>query len=820
VGQPTNLNFDRGFATYYNGLIYVQRSLKFQAYNPTTDTWITDLTPPTYGLVHTGLMHEYKGRLFIGSGWETAKAKNNPFIQYYDVAKDKWFVATRLEFKNHALGYGSMFLYDNKLYYIGGYSNEAEPNFNNLVRSFDLEKLQFEEIDYQRQLIQNSEEAFANKVIEHEKDLIDHEQRIDSIEAITRKQDSDIASVDDDGMGILHMGKDVAETTVTTKIDGLLLDAPQLVTNGDLSTTGGFTYDGTGSIVISGGELLYTSGQTTEFPAIRPNVNTIVANTKYYFISRVKVNLTTQETITLRISNNPFTAIATQTTPTNNQYYVISGVLQPSIATRPRIDIPVVSGDTITLDYLFQFNISTLITNKQYSPIYNITFDLMTDAQIKAQMDLWVQNGTLPNSIQSVDFNKRLTSVGKNLFDGVWENDVTNGVVDGYDVYILNHGVSRLLNVNCLPNTQYTLQFDYKYSGASGVTYLQFEYSDGSNSQFSLASLSSTSWTSRTHTTEVNKTLIGINQVYAGVGTTYLKNIQLEQGSTATTYEPYRSSSMYLDSGEVGYSLPNGVKDTIEFRNGQAYYVQRVKKYTLQASDITSLATNNSELDKVITKNDTILGAFWSDSLKTFIYVPKWLQITTNEAGNSQSQIRTFYVSFTLGVVLGVSKGSYASLAEAKADLSGTDIYYQLAEPIETPISVVNNATAYPNGTFLIEDVVRRIGVYNAGITVDKAIKALDNIYKLNDDGSSTKLAVSGATVAGDGLSFTHTSLSNSDFVWFDYYYQGTNVKGLSTVYYYGDKMIVSGSGTTSGKVYKIVPTVVDENIVWTKVEV
>ena len=51
--------------------------------------------------------------------------------------------------------------------------------------------------------------------------------------------------------------------------------------------------------------------------------------------------------------------------------------------------------------------------------------------------------------------------------------------------------------------------------------------------------------------------------------------------------------------------------------------------------------------------------------------------------------------------------------------------------------------------------------------------------------------SVSGATVAGDGLSFTHTSLSNGDFVWFDYYYQGTNVKGLSTVYYYGDKMIV-----------------------------
>ena len=42
----------------------------------------------------------------------------------------------------------------------------------------------------------------------------------------------------------------------------------------------------------------------------------------------------------------------------------------------------------------------------------------MSDAQIpKTQMDLWVQDGTLPNSIQAVDFNKKVTSVGKNLFD-------------------------------------------------------------------------------------------------------------------------------------------------------------------------------------------------------------------------------------------------------------------------------------------------------------------------------------------------------------------------------------------------------------------
>lgn len=145
-GSQTNTSFDRGNAVYYNGLIYVQRSLKFQAYNPTTDTWITNLTPPTYGVVHTGLMHVYKDRLFIGSGWQSSVAQNNPFIQYYDVKKDKWYVATRIELNYEPLGYGTLALFDNSLYYLGGYVNELNPVFNRYVMSFNLERLDLDNV--------------------------------------------------------------------------------------------------------------------------------------------------------------------------------------------------------------------------------------------------------------------------------------------------------------------------------------------------------------------------------------------------------------------------------------------------------------------------------------------------------------------------------------------------------------------------------------------------------------------------------------------------------------------------------------------------
>ena len=42
-------------------------------------------------------------------------------------------------------------------------------------------------------------------------------------------------------------------------------------------------------------------------------------------------------------------------------------------------------------DDVLIINISQLKINKQYSPLYETTFDLMSDSEIKEQMDLWVQ---------------------------------------------------------------------------------------------------------------------------------------------------------------------------------------------------------------------------------------------------------------------------------------------------------------------------------------------------------------------------------------------------------------------------------------------
>jgi len=53
----------------------------------------------------------------------------------------------------------------------------------------------------------------------------------------------------------------------------------------------------------------------------------------------------------------------------------------------------------------------------------------------------------------------------------------------------------------------------------------------------------------------------------------------------------------------------------------------------------------------------------------------------------------------------------------------------------------------------------------------------------------------------GDGLSFTHTELTSGDIVYFEYYYQGTNVDGITRITYYNDRYVVIDSVTST--VYK-----------------
>lgn len=578
------------------------------------------------------------------------------------------------------------------------------------------------------------------------------EERLDSIEELTRKQTSDVASASD--TSIISLGKDVAETPLRVQVDGLLLDAPQLATNGSDFTSGWTPIASTQSVSL--GILTNTGNGTASNPRSYSSNILVPINTslKVYFIAKARVTNSNALSIQVYTSASSGSNPATQNTPTINNWYILSGVNTISdndgaiavFVSNTYADAATANGKVMEVDYAYAFNLSTLIANKQYSPMFNTTFDLMTDANIKLQMDYWVADGTLPNNIQAVDMQKRVKSVGKNLFDKS------------------KYGTSYAYKIKVKPSTAYVWNVSTAYK-----TYDKDLVEVQSGTATSL-------------TTSANVFYIAFS------GIANLDTFQLELGTVATTYTPYRSSELYLNGNSKGYKLPNGVMDTIEMRNGKAYRVQRVAKYTLQAVDIAAIENvNGTQLAYTSTNFLVGLGGTYFKTQGNAYIGNKLRCDYVDIAVGYENQ---FYISSTYRLGFVNTLGTYASLAAAQSALAGTVIYYQLATPIETEISAIGNAMAYPNGTVYVEPATSDFGIYGTNLTISNSnypILAFDEIYKLNADGSSTKLANSGATISGDKLSFTHSSLSAGDSVWFSYYYYSStpNIMGRTTVYYY-----------------------------------
>lgn len=173
---------------------------------------------------------------------------------------------------------------------------------------------------------------------------------------------------------------------------GNLLDASQLVTNGDFDTTVNNWNPIFSTILwLTGGYAQNTGSNTSGSPRLAQAVfNT---TNKFYAITRARVTNALAVSLSIRHGS---TSIQLQNAPVQNQWYVLSGVVT---ATSTDLNIFHIynnttdsNGAVMEIDYAYAFNISTLITAKQYSPLYQTTFDLMSGAQIKAQMDAWVKD--------------------------------------------------------------------------------------------------------------------------------------------------------------------------------------------------------------------------------------------------------------------------------------------------------------------------------------------------------------------------------------------------------------------------------------------
>ena len=167
-----------------------------------------------------------------------------------------------------------------------------------------------------------------------------------------------------------------------------------------------------------------------------------------------------------------------------------------------------------------------------------------------------------------------INQTGKNLFDDVFE-------LGGYDIASgqkssANDRIRSANYIKVVPLQTYTLSFE----NAGSVYILEYDNNKTYLSKYTLVMYHnfSGSVTLGSNTKYITFYYIPYNHTL-----TLNEKCQLEQGSTATTYEPYQTPHDYTIQTEPLRSLPNGVKDTIE---EDGIHIRIIRRF-LQQNDIS-----------------------------------------------------------------------------------------------------------------------------------------------------------------------------------------------------------------------------------------
>lgn len=159
-----------------------------------------------------------------------------------------------------------------------------------------------------------------------------------------------------------------------------------------------------------------------------------------------------------------------------------------------------------------------------------------------------------------------------------------------------------------------------------------------------------------------------------------LDSLQIEQGSTATEYEPYKSTSSLFVLDQPLRSLPNGVKDELVIENGIAKIIKRIGKVVLDGSENwTEYASQTSDGYRVYT---TAYQLGFTDTLSYDTFLSNYFQAIPFEQKNSINL--TKYATY-----LNIDNTIANTVAGVKAWLSthNTIVYYELATPTEIEIT-------------------------------------------------------------------------------------------------------------------------------------
>jgi len=602
------------------------------------------------------------------------------------------------------------------------------------------------------------------KVINVEKNISDISK------ALTNLNPDQEAKQSVSGYGILSLPKNAANGQISVTLRGLT--ATNIVRNGNFAngTTDWLRTYATSS--VTGNILSITGDGSGNSPfAVQQNPNhKFVTGKKYYMRAIMRVTNSQCTNMSIRAGING-TVVAVQVSPVANNWYVLSGIWTVDEAN---------NGLQFDIRLVHLYPDANTANGKVMEIKEVMAIDLTAhglENKTKEELDKMFANwfeGT-KSTVSSI----RAKSVGKNLFN---KNinfakynipsrlELTKVQIDGRPnvLKIKANNTHNLvdLGIKFKPNTSYVFKFDMRGTydiGSGWDASLRIIYTDGS---YASVDIRSSQWQTETIITPQDKSIDciafrstnGFSDNYASY--IDLDTFQIEEGDTATEYEPYKESVAYItakdpETGETLElrSLPNGTKDEIRLTD---------KKLIKRIGTKTNIASGT-----IINYADMATGgqfvAYFADG--------------TQQVGVKGDTITALAVTLT----------------------------YQLAEPVEIPVQVSGTLLSYPSGTVYVENIVADVGLYSDGITVlhqDLPIKSIEKISKIDyETGLETILDASKAVIASDKLSFTHPDLKDGDIVFFTYEYDRESTEGETEIEYYDSRYVIKDSVTE--KFYK-----------------
>ncbi len=237
-------------------------------------------------------------------------------------------------------------------------------------------------------------------------------------------------------------------------------------------------------------------------------------------------------------------------------------------------------------------------------------------------------------------------------------------------------------------------------------------------------------------------------------------NFQLEEGPTATPYEPYQSSqtSIKMADGDdcALHSLPNGVRDEIDILSQNM--VNNVNNINLKESDISSVYTGS--LDVTVARLDissvlNLPDGYFKYHSEKYI-VEGYNKIPSNtRIGQLTTEHINMVAHSTGGGFLDFVFTKGTTLEQARQILKGTTLIYQLAEPTIEDIQVNGSLSSFTGGRLLQWNGYNQAHTADASgkITLNYPIKEIDEIFYFDNEGD--KVIETNFNLSSDGISIT-----------------------------------------------------------------